>query len=247
MEQLLVIAIVLLTGVLLLVFRRLLITGRPVGLRPLLAYASLKGQIGRAVESGSRLHISLGQAGFTNPANPTTLAGTAVLDHLAREGYENGIPPLASVGEGTILPVAQESLRHAYIEAGSPKGVKLETAEFIAHETDSIAYMGGVSNLIHKQKLISNIMVGQFGPEIAIVSEAAQYHQVDQVIGSDNPLAMAVAYTATPNILVGEELLAAAAYLDRQPGQMARLLTQDVLRWVVVLLILGIAVYGLIQ
>lgn len=248
MQQLLILlGIPLLTGLFIFVFWQRIRTGRPVGLRPLSGYTALKGQVGWAVESGSRQHIGLGQAGLTNPANPTTLAGTAVLSHLAQEGYINGIPPLVTVGEGTILPLAHECLRYAYQQADAPPNVRHERPEFVAPDTAPFIYAGGVSNVIKQERVISNVMVGRFGPELSIVNEAAERLQVDQVIGSDNLIALAVAVTATEDVLVGEELLVAGAYLERRNTQLASLQAQDLLRWLISLAILGIAVYQFIQ
>lgn len=238
---------ILITALLLLFFWQRIRAGRRVQLRPLSGYIALKGQVGWAVESGSRQHVGLGQAGLTNPANPTTLAGTAVLSHMAQEGYTNGIPPLVTVGEGTILPLAHESLRYAYEEAGRPSNVRHERPEFVAPDTAPFIYAGGVSNVIKQEKVISNVMVGRFGPELTIVNEAADRLQVDQVIGSDNPVALAIATTATQDVLIGEELLASGAYLERRNTQLASLQTQDVLRWLISLTILGIAIYQFIR
>ena len=60
------------------------------------------------------------------------------------------------------------------------------------------------------------------------------------------PTALAVAMTVTEDVLIGEELFATSAYLEGKPSQIASLQLQDILRWVVVLFILGTAVYQLV-
>jgi hypothetical protein len=89
-------------------------------------------------------------------------------------------------------------------------------------------------------------MVGRFGPELAIIAEAANRQNIEQVIGTDDPTALAVAFTATDNVLIGEELYATSAYLEGNASQIASLQLQDILRWVVVLFILGTAIYQLV-
>ena len=66
------------------------------------------------------------------------------------------------------------------------------------------------------------------------------------VIGTDDPTALAVAVTVTDDVLIGEELFATSAYLEGKASQIASLQLQDILRWIVVLFILGTAVYQLV-
>ena len=223
--------------VLLLLLTRSIQAGRPYALRPLKGFEGLQGQIGRAIESGNQLHLTLGQASLAGQAAPTSVAAGQVLDHLARDGCANGTPPLVTVGEGTLLPLAQASLQEAFREAGRPDDFDLVYTQFVAHETDPFAYGGGVA---------SNVMMGRLGPEIAIMSEAAERENVSQVIGTDDPTALAVATAVTEHVLVGEELFAAGAYLDGEPSQVAGLQLQEILRWLVILGILGVALFQII-
>jgi hypothetical protein len=52
---------------------------------------------------------------------------------------------------------------------------------------------------------------------------------------------------STPSALIGEEIFAAEAYLASDPVAQSRLMTQDGLRTVVIILIIGGFVYGLLQ
>ena len=107
-----------LIGAVLFLFTRRVQAGQVVGLRPLRGIQSLTSQIGRAVESGRRVHFGLGRAALNRSTSPTSLAALAALDHLAEDGCASDVPPLVTVGEGTLLPAAQDQLRGAYEEAG---------------------------------------------------------------------------------------------------------------------------------
>ncbi|MCP4416593.1 MAG: hypothetical protein GY805_08220 [Chloroflexi bacterium] len=241
-----VLAILLVLVLLLFLLTRSVRAGRTAVLRPLPSLDGLEGQIGRAVESGRQLHLTLGQASLVGNANPTSISATAVLDRLAKEGSANGTPPLVTVGEGTLLPLAQGSLQHALAQVGRPKDFDLSYTQFVAHSTDPFAYSAGVAALLQQQRVISNVMVGRFGPELAIMAEAANRQNVEQVIGTDDPTALAVATAATDNVLIAEELFATAAYLEGNPSQIASLQLQDILRWIVALFILGTAVFQIV-
>jgi hypothetical protein len=241
-----VLAILLVLGLLLFLLTRSMRAGRPAVLRPLASIDGLAGQIGRAIESGRQLHLTLGQASLIGNASPTSLSATAVLDNLAKDGCANGTPPLITVGDGTLLPLAQGSLQNALAIAGRSGDFDLSLTQFVAHNTDPFAYSAGVAALLQQQRVASNIMVGRFGPEIAIMAEAANRQNIEQVIGTDDPTALAVAMTVTENVLIGEELFATSAYLEGRPSQLASLQLQDILRWIVVFFILGTAVFQLV-
>lgn len=219
--------------------------GKMVALRPLRGYGDLRGQVGRAIESGSQLHITLGQATLIGEASPTSVAGLTVLDQVARDGCANSTPPLVTVGDGTLLAAAQASVHHGYQQAGHAANYEATAVQFIADNTDPIAYSGGVASLIHQEKVTSNVMVGRFGPELGIMAEAASRKQIEQLVGSDDPSALALATAVTDNLLIGEELLAASAYLEGTPQQLASLVLQDGLRWIVAGGILAAALWHL--
>jgi hypothetical protein len=217
-----------------------------VALRPFSAHVALKGQVGRAVESASRLHISLGRASLIGPASPVSIAAMSVLDRLAEEGCANDTPPITTVGDGTLLPLSENNLRHAASLAGSKQAIPTGTVQFVASSNDPYAYAGGVTNVIQQEKILGSVLVGQFGQEIGIITEVAGRGEINQVIGSDDPLALAIAATVTEDLMIGEELLAAPAYIKEKPYQIASLQTQDILRIIIGLAVLGTAVFKLI-
>ena len=246
-DSLIISGVILVSGLLLWQFIRRIHAGHEPNLRPLTSYDQLQEQVGLALESGRQMHVTLGQASLVSAANPTSIAALAVLDHLARDGCANGSPPLVTVGEGTLLTVAQDSLRVAYDAAERLTDFQPGLAQFIAHETDPFAYAGGVATLIENENVMSNVMVGHFGPELVIVAAAANNNGIDQVIGTDDPTALALATAVSEHVLIGEELLAAPAYLEGKPAQIASLQVQDWLRLFIILSILAWALWQLIE
>ncbi|KAA3660786.1 MAG: hypothetical protein DWQ04_18410 [Chloroflexi bacterium] len=243
MELQITLAIVVIVVLMLLLLRQRIRAGRTqLVLRPLSGYSSLKQQVAQAIETGSKLHISIGQAGLIGPDSATSIAATQIVNSLAKEGCANGTPPLVTVGEGTLLPLAQTQIRAAYENADRIDEFDTHQAVFVASESDSMAYAGGVATEIFQNKIASNVLAGRFNEEVAIMAEAGTRKQVEQVIGSNNPIALAVATAVTDNILIGEELLVAGAYLESKPVQLASVQLQDILRWVIVLAIIALAI-----
>jgi hypothetical protein len=224
------------------VFVRRLERGEGFTLRQLPGFADLKAQIGLAVESGRQMHIALGQAGLNGAANPTSLAALNMMGHLAEEGIANDTPPLITTGEATLMLAAQDKLHHGFEAANQSEGYHSRLVYFVAHDTAPYVYAAGVNGLMHQDKVTGNVMVGQFGSELMLMAEAAQRLGVTQMIGSDDPTAMALATAVTENALIGEELFAAAAYMDNTPTQIASLRIQDIIRVLVMIAILAWAV-----
>ncbi len=235
--------VVVVTGLLLFLSWRM--SRHSLTLRPLLPYSLLKDQVGKAVESGSQLHLTMGRASLTSVASPASIAALTILDAVAKDGCANGTPPLATVGEGTLLPAAQASLLRAYHEAQFTSGFEPGAAQFIAADTDPFSYAAGVTNVIHQDKVGNTVAVGRFGTELALIAAAAERQNGDQVIGTDDPVALALATAVSSNVLIGEELLAAGAYLEGKNSQLASVQLQDILRFIIALVLLGTAVYQL--
>lgn len=234
--------VIVVVALLLLIFIRRQRNGRiRSALRPLPASTNLANQVGEAIESGRQLHVSLGQGSLIGAANPTSIAAVHVLDYLAADGCASGTPPLTTVGDGTLLPLAQDCLRKAHEDAGRQKDYHPTMAQFLAPHTAPFAYAGGIAAVLQRGESGSNVLVGRFGSELAIPAEVAARKNMVQVIGTDDPSALAVATAVTENVLVGEELFAAGAYLEHKPDQTASLQVQDILRWLIIITILALA------
>ena len=246
MELIITLSIIIVVLVLILILARRQGSGKTPTLRPFSAHEALKGQVGRAVESASRLHISLGRGSLIGSASPISLSAISILDRLAKDGCANDTPPITTVGDGTLLPIADNHVRFAAQLAGNSNQLPNGTVQFVANQNDPYTYAGGVTSVIQQEKILGNILIGQFGQEIGIITEVAGRNQINQVIGSDDPLALAIATTATNDIMIGEELLASPAYIEGTSHQIASLQVQDILRVIVGLAILGTAVYKLV-
>jgi hypothetical protein len=246
---LLSIGIIVLVAVLLLLTWRQLRHDMPFALRPLKAYEEVSKQVGLAVESGRRLHLTLGRAALHDTAGPTSVAALQVLRYLADASSQSGVPPWVTVGDGTLLPAAQDDVRRAYEAAGRASEFRLTDVVFVADQDHPIAYAAGVTSAIEDSDTGNNVAVGRFGSEVAIIAEAGRRSALSQVLGSDDPTAVALATAYTDNVLWGEELFAAGAYLDGTAVQMAGVRTQDIVRWFAVaaiLLIAGLRLLGLL-
>ena len=216
----------------------------PFALRPLDGFSVLAQQAGLAIESGRRLHVTVGRAALHGAAGPTSVAALQAFDYLAEAGSTSGVTPLVTVGEATLWPAALGVGRGAYAAADRGEQFRLRDSRFIADEAFPFVYGAGVAALLERERSGSNVAVGRFGGELTLIAEAARRREMIQVLGSDDLTAMAVATAYTDNRLWGEELFAAGAYLQGKAVQLASLRTQDILRWIVAAMLLVFATLG---
>lgn len=244
--EFLVIGVLLLTTLLLLrTFRRVGNDqeGQPWALRPLAGYDALHRQLGLAVESGRRPHLTLGRGPLHTISGPVSVAALQILESMTDAGGKSALTPHVTVGTATLLPAAQDSVRRSYDAAGRGLSFRPGDVEFLADDAFPFTYAAGTTYALSRDDTGSNIAVGHFGEEIAIITEAGHREEVGQVAGTDNPIAMALATAGGAETLWGEELFVAGAYLEGTPLQLASARTQDILRWLLALAILAAAIW----
>lgn len=220
--------IVLIMLALLIFFTHWIKSGNPVFIRSIHALRNLPSLTSRAVESGQKIHVSLGTGGITDTRTASTLAGLAALDYLADKGCGSGAPPAVTIADPMVLPAAQDSLRRAFSLYQRLDEFKGTQVEMVAPQP--FAYAAGAFSRLHPEKVIANVMLGSFGPEVLLLAESAEEKEAAQIAGADDPQAMSLLVASVDHPIIGEEMYAVPAYLNRQPAHLASLRVQDMMR-----------------
>jgi len=215
------------------------------GLRSLVAYSALRRQIGMAVESGQPPLVTPGRGPLHTAAGPASIAGLHVLQSLARTSRNGQLAPQVTVGSATLLAIAQDSFRRDTDDSTQPQDYR-DNVQFIADESFPFAYAAGTADTIERGNVANSIAVGHLGSELALIGEAASRKDMSQIMGSDDPLAIAIAVASTENSLWGEEIFVASAYLHKSAWNLAAVRIQDVLRWLVIVALIGAAIIQLL-
>lgn len=213
-------------------------------LRPVAGFQRLADLISRSAETGQPLHVSVGVAGVGGAATAETCAGLTLLGQLAEEAAAHGIPLLVTVSDATVLPIAQDILYSAHARYGHPEWARPEYVRLIA--PDPMAYAAGTMGLLAREPLAGNVMVGSFGDEYLLMGETGARRGLHQVVGTTEPRTLSLVRLSADDMLVGEEVFAGGAYTTGLPIQVASLLTEDWLRWVVIGGILLAAIWKLV-
>lgn len=224
------------------VYERLREGGR--NLREIPAFARLLYAIGLAVEDGKRLHISVGTSDMTGEHSAAALAGLSILDRVARTASISDNPPVATTGDGSLSILVQDTLTGAYRGIGERSLFEPSQARLTG--VTPFSYAAGAIPLIADEDVSANILAGHLGPELALITEAADRARAFTLAGTDSLPGQAVMMATAQETLIGEELFAGGAYLRAGKVHTASLRAQDVLRWLLISAILAGGILELI-
>jgi hypothetical protein len=217
----------------------------PATLRVIDAYERLNRSVGLAVENGTRLHVSLGRGNLFTARGGSALAGLAMLRRLTERTSVSDRPPIVTSGDAPLSILSQDTLQSGYRAVGAEEQYRFSTGRLTG--LSPFSYAAGTMPIIRDENVSTNIFIGDFGNESALLTEEADRANTDLIAASDNLSAQAIFYAAAQDPLIGEELFAAGAYVGAGASHEASLNVQDILRWLIILAILigaGLTILG---
>lgn len=200
------------------------------------AFTRLKRIVGLAVEAGKRLHISLGSGNLSDIQAGSALIGLTVLERCARAASVSDRPPVATSGDSLLSILGQDVGDRTFRRLGTDQMVDAINSRLTG--LTPFAYAAGALPVIYDEKVTANILVGHFGAEAALLAEAGERTGSLTIAGSDSLPGQAVLVATAQEPLIGEDLYAAGAYLGAGHFHGASLRAQDILRWLIILVII---------
>lgn len=213
-------------------------------LRRIPAFEALQGLTSQAVESGRPIHLSLGLGSMANETAADSLAALSILNYLGQQAAVTGVRPTVSMADPTVMLFVQNALRAAYEDDLPGIEAAYRNVRWLAPQ--AAAYAAGVMSLLSIDNVETNIMVGNFGDEYLLMGEASVRQRTSHIAGTSVPNTLPFIYASAQKILLGEEIYAAGAYLQKLPAHLGSLLAQDTMRWIIAATILaGVAMTSL--
>lgn len=209
----------------------------PAPFREIPAFTRLIRTLGLSIEDGKRLHISLGHGSLMDARGGSAFAGLAMLRIIAERTSVSDMPSVASSGDPTLGLLTQDTVQAGYQAAGVEE-LYIPTTGRVTGLTP-FSYAAGAMHIAPNENVSTNILIGHFGPEAGLIADVGDKEHVTLIGASDNLTGQAVLYASSPDALIGEELFAAGAYLGAGRSHTASLTVQDILRWLIVLGLLG--------
>jgi hypothetical protein len=209
--------------------------------REIPATKGLEYAVARATEMGRPVLYTPGRAGpIERPGIAYwTQSGLTILGYVARLCAEQKTALIVTVSHSSTLPLVQEVMHIACIEAGAPESEALMEAHYLSDEqfTDAAAYIG----IMHRRQCAANIWMGSRGADGLIRAEAGS------LIGAYNITVARLgiypfAITMCDYYYIGEEVFAASARITGDPEALNTIMAGDVFRVILVaIMIVGLA------
>jgi len=212
---------------------------KPRGLRRIEAYESLPATVGAAVETGHRIHISLGSGTIGEVTTAATISGLGVLDQVASVAAISDKPPIVTAADGAAMLLAQDTLRGVYSRQNASEQYDPFSAQ-VAGLTP-LGFGAALPGVLDDEMVAGTVLIGSVGQEAVLLAEAGRRADLTTVAGSDLPAAQAVLFATADQPLIGEDLFAGNAYINRRPAHLASLRAQDWMRIIIGgLIVLGV-------
>ncbi|MGD8628481.1 MAG: fibronectin type III domain-containing protein [bacterium] len=237
--NLLVISLLLIAAIIIYIY---LSTTRELYIRKIAGLEAVNEAVGRATEMGRSI---LFVPGIQDMDNVQTVAGVAILGHIAQRtaNYETDLN--VPVSRSIVMSVGRETVKQAYLEAGRPDLYNDDMVHYITDE--QFGYVAAVDGIMVREHPAACFYLGAFFAESLILAETGNSIGAIQVAGTAMPTQLPFFVAACDYTLIGEELFAASAYLSKDRKMLGSLKGQDAgkaIAMVAILLGVGLGTLG---
>ena len=198
-------------------------SGRPLYVRPIAALQAMHEAVGRATEMGRPCLFITGMEDMNEIA---TVAGVAILSHVAQAAAEYDTQLLVPTTRSLVMSSAQEAVSGAYWAVDRAARYNPDDIYYVSDE--QFAFVAHVTGLMVRERPAACFYAGVFYAESLILAETGNSVGAIQIAGTSEAAQLPFFVAACDYTLLGEELFAASAYLTREPQQLGSLKGQDV-------------------
>lgn len=196
--------------------------------------------VGRAAELGRPVVYLPGLVGLNNI---TTIASLGILRRVAKKTAEYDVDLIMPNADPLVMTTAQEVVKEAYYEAGRPDLFKPQNIFFLT--SDQFGYAAGVDGILVREKPGAVFLQGYFYAESLILAETAHSTGAIQIAGTTATTQLPFLIAACDYTLIGEEMLAASAYLSKDPILLGSLKAEDIAKALVMAFLLIATIFKL--
>lgn len=223
--------------VLILIFIRFARQGRQLFIRRIAALEAIEEAVGRATEMGkSVLYVP----GIDDANNIQTIYSMVILNSVAKMVAQYDTELVVPVAKSFVLPLAEETVRSAYVDVGRPDSFRPENIRYLSDE--QFAFTAAVNGIMLRDRPATNLFLGSFFAESLVLAETGFSTGAVQIAGTANVHQLPFFVVACDYTMIGEEFFASSAYLAREPMLVGTLKATDALKLLlIVALVLGVA------
>ena len=211
--------------------------GKEYQIRRLPALDAIEEAVGRCIEMGTPIMIQPGSFTFTGSLTADTVAALSICGYAIDVSADKGCDVRIPVGFPEVMIVLSEQLKSSLRRVGELDRYNPDT-QIIYTGPNQFSYTAAVQGIIERDKVKSSIMVGGYAANSLIIAESMAREDVFAIAGSTNLYQIPWMLAICNYMLIGEELLASAAYLNREPGQVASIVADDIYKFLAIALII---------
>src|SRR5262245_22101495 len=191
-------------------------------IRPRAGITAIEEAIGRATEMGRPvIYIP----GVDDINSIQTIYSMVILEKVATMVAKYGTPLLVPTASAFVTPMAEETVKQAYLNAGVPDSYNPKNIRYMSNE--QFAFTAATNGMILRERPAANILIGSFYAESLLMAETVFQACSIQVAGTANIHQLPFFVVACDYTLIGEEFYAATAYLSRDPSLLGTIKAQD--------------------
>ncbi|MDD2211001.1 MAG: hypothetical protein PHN71_06725 [Candidatus Cloacimonetes bacterium] len=207
--------------------------GKDLYIRPIAGLQEIDIAIGRATEMGRPMLYCMGNGSISDVA---TIASMGILGLVARRAAEYDTKLIVPCYDYIIMPIAQEIVREAHYAVGRPDTYDRNNVFYLTNV--QFAYVAGVNGIMIRERMATNFFLGYFAAEALLMTETGNTVGAVQIAGTDAVTQIPFFITTCDYTLIGEELYAASAYLNREPMLLGTLKAQDYFKLFILLIMI---------
>ena len=196
--------------------------GKSLHIREIAALRAMREAVGRATEMGRPCLFVTGMEDMNEIA---TVAGVAILEHIARLAAEYDADLIAPTARSLVMTAAGEAVQGAYLAAGRPESFNPDRIYYVSDE--QFAFVAHLTGLMVRERPAACFYAGIFYAESLILAETGNSVGAIQIAGTSEAVQLPFFVAGCDYTLLGEELFAASAYLTGEPQQIGSLKGQD--------------------
>jgi hypothetical protein len=213
-------------------------------LRDFPAFNAIPRMIGESIEMNRPLHVAFGNNPLDTQLIPALVSAELGYQVLRRTVIGSS-KPIVTAGSASAVPIAHDTLRRAYASRGLIRQYRATSTQWYPAGERGFGYAAAVSGVVADNQVSANVLSGNYSTEMALVGDAMARRGQSVIATSTNLQGQAVAYVFSDYPLIGEEVFAAASYLEGTASQMGGTVTQATLRGILIFILLVVTVAGL--
>lgn len=237
MNEFLAIGLIILSLILLGLFRLFKKKNKSNELRALPSLEALNTAHIKTLERGQKLFLAVGRGLFSNEISVSGIISLHLEKKLFFEAALSDQVPICLSGEGELAALSKRLVAGVYKDALAPTLLNRDRSHLAG--CNSSAYLAGCLAESNDKKIGEFIFAGHFNPLMALITDQTSQSDVFTLAGSESPATQAAFFGNTKNVLLGEEYYALALSGKNPIAVTDSLRVQDILR---VLIIIAIVV-----